>query len=172
MVIPRDLSEIDGICWRDVGADPSYHKSGTRRLPWLFWNHRPEGVALWWNSIMQRSQWTPRDKATQQENKAQNPTLGCLTPGAELFWISMLTSPSLDPRGSQGKQGLTWKLPLLMLTSHSSSAALVTMSAWPRTHTGAESVPVEDIHSQCRFKTRLQSCPDATGKELTAVSHQ
>lgn len=114
---------------------------------------------------MQRSQWTPRDKATQQVNKTQNPTLGRLTPGAKLFRISVLMWPSLDPRGSQGKQGLTWKLPLLMLTPHSSSAALVTMSAWPRTRTGAESVLVEDIHSQCRFKTHLQSCPDATAKE-------
>lgn len=95
VVTPRDLSEIDGICWRDMGADPSSYKLGTRWLPWLLWNHRPEGVALWWNSVMQRSQWTPRDipwpwssKATQQVNKRQNPPQG--------IWPQALNSSSLS----------------------------------------------------------------------------
>lgn len=38
-------------------------------------------------------------------------------------------------------------------TSKNSSAALGTISAWPRTNTETESVPVEDIYSQYRFKT-------------------
>lgn len=64
----------------------------------------------------------------------------------------MLIWPSLDPQDSQGKEGLNWMLSLLMLTSCHPTAALVTISAWPRTNTKTESMAVGDIHSQCRFK--------------------